>query len=419
MDEIEASDLALNRFQKIEAMKKINILYISGSLGLGHVTRDLAIADQLRKIIPGVAIEWLAADPATTFLREAGEALVPDSDNYANENVSAEKAAKGSSLNLLKYLMRSRNEWKKNADFFLRLVKSKEYDLVIGDESYEINLALREHPEAKKFPFVMIFDFVGLEAMSRNPLEQLGVYFWNRIWSHDYRKHIKTPYDLALFVGEPDDVPDTTFGFMLPRRRDMANAMYTFIGYIFPFDVAALQDRQEVRRRIGYGEGPLVIASIGGTAIGKEVLELCGKASVLVKEKIPALQFILVAGPRLPVDSLQLPDGIVVEGYVPRLYEHFSACDLAIVQGGATSTLELTALRRPFLYFPVEGHCEQANVARMLTQHGAGIRMNLKATTPEALATLILETIGKEVSYPAIPTDGAVQAARHISKLLG
>jgi len=400
-------------------MQKFNILYISGSLGLGHVIRDLAIADQLRKLVPGATIEWLAADPATIFLREAGEALVPGSDTYANENVSAEQAAKGSSLNLLRYLMKSRNEWKKNADFFLRLVKSKDYDLVIGDETYEINLALREHPEVKRFPFVMIFDFVGLESMSRNPLEQLGVYFWNRIWSHDYRKHIKPPYDLALFVGEPEDVPDSTFGFMLPNRRDLAGAMYTFIGYVFPFDVAALKNKQDIRRRLGYGAGPLVIASIGGTAIGKEVLELCGKASILVKEKIPGLQMVIVAGPRLSVDSLQIPDGVEVRGFIPRLYEHFSACDLAIVQGGATSTLELAALRRPFLYFPIEGHCEQANVARMLTQHGAGIRMNLKEATPESLATLILGTIGKEVSYPAIPTDGAVQAARHIAKLLG
>jgi len=35
-------------------MKKINVLYISGSLGLGHITRDIAIATQLRTMIPEV-----------------------------------------------------------------------------------------------------------------------------------------------------------------------------------------------------------------------------------------------------------------------------------------------------------------------------------------------------------------------------
>jgi predicted glycosyltransferase len=399
-------------------MKNLNILYISGSLGLGHITRDIAIASELRKAFPGCTIKWLAADPATAMLKESGEILVPGSDEYANENISAEQAAKGSSLNLLKYLLKSRNEWNKNVEFFLNLVRSNQYDLVIGDETYEINLALRKYPEVKKFPFVMIFDFVGLEAMTRNPLEHLGVYYWNRIWSKDYRKKKKPPYDLALFVGQPEDIPDISFGFMLPGRRDFARAMYKFIGYIFPFDVASLNSKNEIRQKLGYGEEPLVIASIGGTAIGRELLELCGEAYVHVKENIPDLRLILVTGPRLSASSLRLPEGVKVRGFVPRLYEHFAAADLAIVQGGATSTLELTALRKPFLYFPIEGHCEQANVARMLTQHGSGIRMRLKDTTPESLARTIIGTIGKEVFYPAIPTNGAEKAAQLIADLL-
>jgi hypothetical protein len=78
-------------------MKKLNVLYINGSLGLGHITRDIAIANHLRKLQPEVEIEWLAANPATTLLEKAGEKLVPRADHYANENVAAEKAAKRSS----------------------------------------------------------------------------------------------------------------------------------------------------------------------------------------------------------------------------------------------------------------------------------------------------------------------------------
>ena len=73
-------------------MKKLNVLYISGSLGLqGHITRDIAIAKELRKLIPETEIEWLAAHPATTLLLEAGEKLVPECEKYANENLSARK----------------------------------------------------------------------------------------------------------------------------------------------------------------------------------------------------------------------------------------------------------------------------------------------------------------------------------------
>ncbi|MDP2060836.1 MAG: hypothetical protein Q8J97_13925, partial [Flavobacteriaceae bacterium] len=270
-------------------METKKVLYISGSLGLGHITRDLAIAAQLRKLNPGVEIEWLAANPATDVLREAGEKLVPGVENYANENLSAEKAAKGSSLNLFSYLLKSRSEWKKSIDFFLNLISSKKYDLVIGDETYEINLALREHPEMKNFPFVLILDFVGLDAMTRNPLERLGVYYWNRVWSHDYRLHLKPPYDLALFVGEPEDIPDKTFGLGLPNRRDYANAIYTFVGYVFPFVPEEFTNKIKLKNELGYGPGPLLICSIGGTAIGKELMEFCGKATEIVKNKIPGI----------------------------------------------------------------------------------------------------------------------------------
>jgi UDP:flavonoid glycosyltransferase YjiC (YdhE family) len=399
-------------------MKKVNVLYISGSLGLGHITRDIAIANHLRKLLPEVEIEWLAANPATTLLEEAGEKLVPGADQYANENVSAEKAAKGSSLNILSYLLKSRGEWKKNVDFFLNLIASKKYDLVIGDETYEISLALREHSEMKKFPFVMIFDFVGLDAMTMNPLERLGVYYWNRKWSHDYRLKQKPPYDLALFVGELDDVPNNTFGFMLPNRREFAKAMYTFIGYVFPFDVTSYSDKQEIRKKLGYNDKSLLICSIGGTAIGKELLELCGKAFLIVKERIPALHAVFVMGPRLSADSINLPEGIEVKGFVPRLSEHFAACDLAIVQGGATSTLELTALRRPFIYFPLKGHCEQANVSRILSQRGAGVMLRLSKTGPDLLAEQIIKLLGTNVTYPDIPKDGAQKAAQALVKLL-
>jgi UDP-N-acetylglucosamine:LPS N-acetylglucosamine transferase len=110
---------------------------------------------------------------------------------------------------------------------------------------------------------------------------------------------------------------------------------------------------------------------------------------------------------------------VEVRGYVPRLYEHFAACDVAVVQGGGTTTLELTALRRPFIYFPLEGHFEQnLVVAKRLRRHGAGERMLYSETTPEMLTETVVGLLGREVSWPPIPTDGARRAAGLINELL-
>ena len=152
----------------------------------------------------------------------------------------------------------------------------------------------------------------------------------------------------------------------MPSRRAFATAMYTFIGYVFPFDSDDLSDRHGLRRELGYGPEPVVVVSIGGTSIGKDLLELCGAAFRIAREAIPSLHMVLVAGPRLATGGLRLPSEVDVRAFVPDLYRHFAICDLAIVQGGATSTLELTALGRPFIYFPLGGHSEQAGVARIL-----------------------------------------------------
>ncbi len=58
-------------------MTRKKILYISGSIGLGHVSKDFAIAEKIRAQNPEVEITWLAADPADFVLEQKGENLYP------------------------------------------------------------------------------------------------------------------------------------------------------------------------------------------------------------------------------------------------------------------------------------------------------------------------------------------------------
>jgi UDP:flavonoid glycosyltransferase YjiC (YdhE family) len=397
----------------------MKVLFISGSIGLGHVMRDLAIVSAMRARCPELEISWLAAAPADGVIREAGENLLPDAADFIDESAVAEQSMRGASLSLVRYAMSARKSWSRNVEVVARVTSRERFDLVIGDETYEISLALRKGRKLKKTcPFVMIFDFVGLDAMSSSPLERLGVHLWNHAWSGG-RRPPKPVYDLALFIGEIEDIPDKSFGVGLPNRRDWARQRCTFVGHVFPFDPARYADRAAFRGRLGYGTEPLVICSIGGTAVGKELLDLCGAAFPIARREIPDLRMVLIAGPRVQASTIAASEGVEIRGYVPALYEHFAAADLAIVQAGGTATLELTALRRPFLYFPLEGHSEQqVVVAGRLARHGAGVRMTLSRTTPQDLAHAMLSNIGRPAVYPAIATDGAAKAAELICSLL-
>lgn len=394
------------------------VLFISGSIGLGHVTRDIAIASELRKQNPGIGISWIASEPASNLLVHAGEKMLPQAAEWANENVVAENVAQGSKLNIVTMLSDIRDAWKHNVRVLMTVTAKENFDLVIGDETYEIIVAFKRKPELKTMPFVMIYDFVGSYAMTKKPMDVFGSYYWNYFWSKDFHK--ESPFvDMRLFVGELDDIPDTKFGFLLPRRRDWAKEKCKFVGYILPFVPKAYHDKKQTRRKFGYGDEPLVVCSIGGTAIGKEILELCGRSFPILKDKIPDLRMVLVCGPRLACEELDVRAGVEIKGYVPRLFEHFAASELAVVQGGATSTIELTALRKPFIYFPLQDHYEQRiHVPQRLARHSAGVRMEYSETTPETLADAILKNLNKEVNYPEIPTDGAQKAAKLISSLL-
>jgi UDP-N-acetylglucosamine:LPS N-acetylglucosamine transferase len=286
----------------------------------------------------------------------------------------------------------------------------------VADETYDLFTEIEKHPEIKQFPYVLILDFIGVYQERKTPLHLLGSYMFNRQWCNfilDPKLH-----DGLIFIGEVDDVPHKKFGLFLPDRREVSEKYVDFVGFAFPFDPRDYSNPGKVKSDLGYGKEPLVICSVGGTAAAKPLLDLCAKAYPIAKKTIPNLKMVLVGGPRIDPESIQKADGVDVKGYVPQLYKHLAAADLCISAGGFT-TLEITALNRPFLYFPLEKHFEQEiDVGDRLIRHKAGKRMTFSETTPEMLAKQIVDNVGKNVDYIPLPLDGAKRSAEIIAKCL-
>ncbi|MEN8251596.1 MAG: glycosyltransferase [Bacteroidota bacterium] len=398
-------------------MPKYKVLYISGSIGLGHVVKDIAIVNKLHELNPDVEVVWIATDPAIAYLEDLGESLHALSHKFTSYSALAEKSANKSHLNLVNYVLASLKSWLQNAKTFRKIIRNEHYDVVVGNETYEILIGLVLKILRFKTPFIIIYDFLGLDSMTKSLVERIVNYILNWIWSRDHKVFSAANRE-SIFIGEPEDIPNKKFGFLLPNRREYAKAHFTFIGYIIRFDPKMYLDKMGIRKTLGYSENPLIICSIGGTSIGKELLELCISTYPILKSKIDQLRMILVAGPRLNLSDIDTVPGIEIRGFVPDLYQHFASCDLAIVQGGFSSTLELTALRRPFIYFPIEGHSEQEYVAKRLDRHHAGIRMNFSETTAESLANQVFVNLEKRLTYKPLNTDGARNGAEIINKFL-
>jgi predicted glycosyltransferase len=222
--------------------------------------------------------------------------------------------------------------------------------------------------------------------------------------------------DRAIFVGNPEDVTELPFGPGLPRIRDWTLRNFAFSGYALPFDPATLADSDALRARHGYRpEEKLVIAAVGGTAVGEPLLRRIADAFPLMKRQVPELRMVLVAGPRMARQSWPQYAGLEVRPYVHNLFEHLACTDLALVQGGLSTCMELVATQRRFLSFPLERHFEQCiHVTNRLHNYCADCAVRFRELTTEGLAERALQALHGPVAYRPVETDGAARAAAQI-----
>ncbi len=399
------------------------VLFVSSPIGLGHVQRDLAIARELRRIVPDLQVDWLAQEPVTGVLERAGETIHPLSSQLASESTHWEASAGEHRLHCF-YAFREMDEiLLANFMVFLDAVRETPYDLWIGDEAWEVDHFLHENPELKTAPYVFMTDFLGWLPIDDTAGSREA--FLTADYNADMLEHIERfPYirDRAIYFGEYEDLVPGTFGPGLPDIREWARQHTTAVGYVVPFDPADYRDTRAVRQRLGYDEDqPLIIVAVGGTAVGSHLLDKVTAAWPLIRREHPDVRCVVVAGPRIDPASFPEQPGLEVRSYIHDLYEHLAVADLGIVQGGLGTTMELVVNRCPFLYFPLRDHCEQVvHVAHRLDCYHAGVRMDYDTTTPESLAEAALAALGSDTSHwRTHESGGARRAAALIAEILG
>jgi pimeloyl-ACP methyl ester carboxylesterase/predicted glycosyltransferase len=397
------------------------VLWLSSPIGLGHIQRDIEIARRLRERCPGVTVDFLAADPARRVVEALGERVHPATDLLLNESAHFEAWAADHELHAFNALWDMDEIMAANFMVFADVVEAEPYDLWVGDEGWDLDYYLHENPDLKRAPYAFITDFVGVLPMRDDPAStEFRRALEKNAENIDHLRLHPRVRDLSIMVGDPEDVLDREFGPGLPNMRQWARDVFRFSGYTQHFDPAAYRDRPALRRELGIRDGErVIVASAGGTRVGRHLLRKCAEAFVLAAPRIPDARMIVVGGPRLPQQELPAHPRLEVRAFVPSLFRHHAAADLAVVQGGLTTTMELAALRTPFLYFPLRNHFEQQFfVTRRLERLGAGARMDYDRTGPEELAAALVDHLGKPVHWADAPADGATRAAAMLADVI-
>ena len=316
--------------------------------------RDVAIARELRTLRPDLQVDWLTEHPVTTALEAAGETVHPASAWRASESAHFESEAHGHDLHAFQALRRMDEIKARNFMVLHDVLADDTYDLVVADEAGEVDYFLHENPELKRTAYAWLTDFVGWVPMSDGGEQEAWL---TADYNAEMVQHIaRYPRlrDRSIYVGNPEDLVPDLLGPDLPSISDWTQAHFSFPGYISGTTSYDDDQRAELRARFGYRSDELVcVVTAGGTGVGRTLLGKVLEAFPYAVKQLPELRMVVVAGPRMDLRELTVPAGVDVHGFVADLDQRLAACDIGVVQGGLTTCMELTANRRPFLYFPL------------------------------------------------------------------
>jgi pimeloyl-ACP methyl ester carboxylesterase/spore coat polysaccharide biosynthesis predicted glycosyltransferase SpsG len=406
--------------RKARTRREKRALYLSSPIGLGHARRDLAIARELRAIHPGLQIDWLAQDPVTRLLTAKGETIHGASKLLALETQHIEEEAGEHDLNCFEAIRNMDEIMVRNFMVFQEAVESDHYDLVIADEAWEIDHYWHEHPQLKQAQMAWLTDFVGWAPMPAGGEREA---FLTADYNAEMIGHVEGhpgTRDRAIFVGNPRDIAPLGFGPDLPAMRNWIPKHFDFSGYVIGEHPSTFGPREELRQRLGYKADEVrCIVAVGGSGVGGALIRRILSAYPIAKRRIPNLVMTVVTGPRIDPASFAAPAGVEMRAFVPDLDRHLAACDLALVQGGLSTTMELAAAGTPFLYFPLQNHFEQnIHVAHRLESYGAGRRMDFATSDPDAIAAAMVAELSSPRRPLPVEKDGAARAAAMLAELL-
>ena len=305
---------------------------------------------------------------------------------------------------------------------FDEVVADGGYDLVIGDEAWDVDYFLHENPELKRFSFAWMTDFVGWLPMPDGGPREAALTADYNAEMIEQRARFARVRDRSVFVGDPDDVVEDDFGPGLPSIRTWTAG-----------ELRLRRVRHRVRPRRSWrapsgcarrwASGPARSCAWSPSAGRASGRRCCAGSWTSCRWSASSRRSSgSRSSPARGSTRRRCPRGRGrrCSGTCPDLFRHLAACDVAVVQGGLTTTMELTALNKPFVYVPLRHHFEQnLHVRKRLDRYEAGRHLAYEdAVDPDALAEAIVKEASRDVRYRPVATDGAARAAAMLADLV-
>ena len=334
------------------------ILFGVSSIGLGHVRRSLAVANELRKMAKDAEIEWICAEPALTFLRQKSEKILDVSSKMQSLSAPMEsKAMQGRIDDMGQIARRTLNIAKQNYSLIKQHLSG--YDIFVQDEFIETNFTFLydKHPSLPERRAV-ITDYISFRTSSSNPINRFTIWLANR-----YARKSWLRSSVRIFADELDSLPE--------RDRDWTMQNFQVVGPIYS-DLPQ-ESKEQLRARLlpDSAERKLIVFTVGGTSLGKYLADFVLSDQDSLSNELDA-NILILAGPRVEiVSSTGSKAWPKVIGFTPNVIEYFKAADSVVAQAGGSTLNEVSVVGTPCVSIPILDHFEQqANASRFQKKFG-------------------------------------------------
>ncbi|MCG3780019.1 MAG: UDP-glucuronosyltransferase [Candidatus Nitrosopumilus limneticus] len=289
--------------------------FFSSPIGLGHVTRDIAIVTNFKNI----SVNFVTGSGAAKILKKLDYKL---EDVYNPPSFIVEN---GILNNQTKWLWNYYQYYKNCKKISEKIIKKNNSQLVISDEDFA-SLTVAQN---LKIPNILITDV--LETKFTKGISS----FIEKRMNKSMMKIIKN-CDVVIIPEVGEDKDNIKKVGPIVRKINFS--------------------REELRKKFSFTKTTIVI-SIGGTDAGIFLIDKSIKSILKINQDI---EIVVVSGPAVTKKFQNVKN----LGFVDNLHEMIYASDLIISLAGKSTIDEAKAYGTPGIFIPIKGHFEQEDNAR-------------------------------------------------------
>ncbi len=335
-------------------------LFIPCGIGMGHVSRSLAVAQKLQEA--GCEVLFASYGEGYQFLDEF--------TNYQAVELPEIKFYGSAGELDLKHTARKSMDapftFLKSIYHESKIIKNFQPEVVVADSHYSAPLTCK----VLGVPCVLISNELKFNFKEIYPQDKKMEYLETGL-----ERFIQDSAKLSQAI----IVPDIPGSQEIPAKiKDKV----TYTGPLLKQDPGSMPSREELRRNHNLDPSQrVVLATVGGSHFGAKLLKLMAQAA----DKIKSHRIVLVTGPHIDT-PYRYPSQVLVKRFLGDMLGWMKLSDLVVSLAGHTTSMELASLGVPNLMVPIENHPEQMKNALNMQKFGISQIRDMKDLSPGKLA---------------------------------